>query len=201
MIEMMNSRAKSNSDRPNARYSRTGVTKHAETLCSSTLQREVAMAEEQSDILMPDRDYSNFFIDPVFTKKYPAVKLPPPTFVAHAGKILSFEAGKNISVAFPVREFQTNPVGTLQGGILSSFIDDAFGMLCFASLHRPCVTIDITVNFIRPVKLGSVVVIHAGFDARGRKLLQVSGKAVNGIEKLVATATSNWIVHESDTHA
>jgi len=173
-----------------------GVTKHAETLCSSTLQREVAMAEEQSDMLMPDRDYSNFFIDPVFTEKYPAVKLPPPTFVAHAGKILSFEAGKNISVAFPVREFQTNPVGTLQGGILSSFIDDAFGMLCFASLHKPCVSIDINVNFIRPVKPGLFVVIRADFKAKGRKLLQVSAEVVSGNEKLVATATSNLMVYE-----
>jgi acyl-coenzyme A thioesterase PaaI-like protein len=62
-----------------------------------------------------------------------------------------------------VGEAQTNPGGTLQGGILSSFFDDAFGMLCFASLHRPCVTIDLSVNFIRPVKLGSFVIIHAVF--------------------------------------
>jgi uncharacterized protein (TIGR00369 family) len=96
-----------------------------------------------------------------------------------------------------VSGFQTNPVGTLQGGILSSFFDDAFGCLCFASLRKPCVTIDMTVNFIRPVKPGSFVVIHAVFKARGKKLLQVSAEAVNGNEKLVATATSNWMVYES----
>ena len=154
------------------------------------------MAEEQPTTLMPNKDYSTFFIDPVLTEKYPDLKLPSPTFVAHAGKILSFESGKSISIAFPVREFQTNPVGTLQGGILSSFFDDAFGMLCFASLHKPCVTIDITVNFIRPVKPGLFVVIRAAFKAKGRKLLQVSAEAVGGNEKLVATATSNLIVYE-----
>jgi len=154
------------------------------------------MAEEQLTTLMPNKDYSAFFIDPVLTEKYPDLKLPSPTFVAHAGKILSFESGKSISIAFPVREFQTNPVGTLQGGILSSFFDDAFGMLCFASLHKPCVTIDITVNFIRPVKPGLFVVIRAAFKAKGRKLLQVSAEAVGGNEKLVATATSNLIVYE-----
>lgn len=159
------------------------------------------MAKELKTGPTSDKDYSTLFLDPEFTAKYSGIKLPAATFVAHKGKIISFESGKNISVAFPVRECQTNPAGTLQGGILSSFFDEAFGVLCFASLHKPCVTIDITVNFIRPVKPGSVVVIHAVFDARGRKLLQVSGKAVNGIEKLVATATSNWIVHESATHA
>ncbi|HTP04325.1 MAG TPA: PaaI family thioesterase [Nitrospirota bacterium] len=143
----------------------------------------------------PDKDYSDFFLDPELAK-YPGITLPAATFVAHNGKILSFASGKSISVAFPVSEFQTNPIGTLQGGILSSFFDDAFGCLCFASLHKPCVTIDMTVNFIRTVKPGSFVVIHAVFKAKGKKLLQVFAEAVNGNEKLVATATSNWIVYE-----
>jgi uncharacterized protein (TIGR00369 family) len=154
------------------------------------------MAEELKTAPMPDKDYSAFFSDPVLTEKYPDVKLPAPTYVAHEGKILFFESGKRISVAFPVSGFQTNPVGTLQGGILSSFFDDAFGMLCFASLHKPCVTIDMTVNFIRPVKPGSFVVIHAVFKARGKKLLQLSAEAVNSNEKLVATSTSNWMAYE-----
>jgi len=143
----------------------------------------------------PDKDYSDFFLDPELAK-YPGITLPAATFAAHNGKILSFASGKSISVAFPVSEFQTNPIGTLQGGILSSFFDDAFGCLCFASLHKPCVTIDMTVNFIRTVKPGSFVVIHAVFKAKGKKLLQVFAEAVNGNEKLVATATSNWIVYE-----
>jgi uncharacterized protein (TIGR00369 family) len=155
------------------------------------------MAEELKTTPIPDKDYSAFFNDPVLTEQYPDVKLPAPTYVAHEGKIILFESGKRISVAFPVSEFQMNPIGTLQGGILSSFFDDAFGCLCFASLRKPCVTIDMTVNFIRPVKPGSSVIIHAVFKARGRKLLQVSAEAVNGNEKLVATATSNWMVYES----
>lgn len=153
------------------------------------------MPEEPKTTPMPDKDYSSFFLDPEFAK-YPNVKLPASTFVAHEGKILSFESGKRISVAFPVSEFQTNPVGTLQRGILSSFFDDAFGLLCFASLHKPYVTINMTMTFIRPVKPDSFVIIHAVFDARGRKLLHFSGRAVNGNEKLVATATSNWMAYE-----
>jgi hypothetical protein len=35
------------------------------------------------------------------------------------------------------------------------------------------------------------------FKGRGRKLLQLSAEAVNGDEKLVATATSNLMVVES----
>jgi uncharacterized protein (TIGR00369 family) len=155
------------------------------------------MSEELKTPPTPNKDYSTFFLVPEFDVTYPGIKLPAPTYVAHDGRILSFESGKRISVAFPVSEFQTNPVGTLQGGILSSFFDDAFGCLCFASLRKPCVTIDMTVNFIRPVKPGSFVIIHAVFKARGKKLLQLSAEAVNGDEKLVATATSNWMIYES----
>ena len=155
------------------------------------------MAKELKYPTTPDKDYSDFFRVSELTDKFPGVKLPPATFVAHHGKILSFASGQSLSVVFPVGEAQTNPVGTLQGGILSSFFDDAFGMLCFASLHKPCVTIDLTVNFIRPVKLGSFVIIHAVFKGRSRKLLQVSAEAVKGDEKLVATATSNLMMFES----
>ncbi len=154
------------------------------------------MAEELKTAPTPDKDYADFFLDPELAK-HPGLKLPSAIFAAHQGKILSFVSGKSISIAFPVSELQTNPIGTLQGGILSSFFDETFGCLCFASLHKPCVTIDMTVNFIRPVKPGSFVVIHAAFKARGKKLLQLSAEAVNGKEKLVATATSNWIAYET----
>jgi uncharacterized protein (TIGR00369 family) len=154
------------------------------------------MTEELKIAPTPDKDYSTFFLDPEFTAEYPGVKLPAATYVAHQGKILSFESGKSIKIIFPVSELQTNPVGMLQGGILSSFFDDAFGMLCFATLHKPCVTIDMTVNFIRPVKLGSFVVIHAVFKGRGRKIFQLSAEAVSCNEKLIATATSNLMSYE-----
>lgn len=144
----------------------------------------------------PDKDYSSFFLDPGFAAKYPDVKLPPPTHLAHEGKILSFQSGKSITIRYPVREFQTNPVGTLQGGILSSFIDDAFGCLCFATMRKPCISIDMTVNFIRPVRPDAFVIVRAEFKAKGRKLLQVSAEAFTGNEKLVATATSNLMAVE-----
>jgi hypothetical protein len=51
------------------------------------------MNEELSNASKPDKDYSAFFLDPEFTAKYPGVKLPAPTYVAHQGKILSFESG------------------------------------------------------------------------------------------------------------
>jgi uncharacterized protein (TIGR00369 family) len=97
---------------------------------------------------------------------------------------------------FPVREDQTNPLGTLQGGILCSFFDDAFGTLSFASLRKPCITIDLNVNFIRGARPGEVVRIRAVFRSKTRKLLQLQAEAYNEQEKLLATASSNLLVRE-----
>jgi uncharacterized protein (TIGR00369 family) len=142
----------------------------------------------------PDADYSHFFRDEEFRSTYPDLKMPPPSFVSSGAKIMSFTSGRSMTLKFPVREDQTNPIGTLQGGILASFFDDTFGTLSFASIKKPCVTIDITVNFIRPVKAGERVVVRAEFKSRTRKVLWLSAEAFNDKEKLIATATSNLMV-------
>jgi uncharacterized protein (TIGR00369 family) len=154
------------------------------------------MCPETIDEIQADADYSTFFLDEEFQAKYPDVKLPPPSFISSGAKILSFDSGKSILLAFPVREDQANPIGTLQGGVLCSFFDDAFGSLSFASLRKPCISIDMTVNFIRPARPGEFVKIRAEFKARNRKLLQLYAEAHNGRDKLLATATSNLMVYE-----
>ncbi|HUX39584.1 MAG TPA: PaaI family thioesterase [Rectinemataceae bacterium] len=106
------------------------------------------------DALVADADYAGFFDDAELKTGYPGLRLPPPSWVTSGAKLLAFESGARITLAFPVREHQTNPIGTLQGGILCSFFDDAFGSLAFASLRRPCVSISMSVDFIRATSPG-----------------------------------------------
>ena len=139
---------------------------------------------------------AEFFHDGEFERNYPGVKVPPPCFLASGAKIIAHEPNQSLTVAFLVREEQTNPVGSLQGGILSSFFDDTFGPLSFRTMRKPCVSIDMTVNFIRQVRPGETVVIRAEFKAKSRSLLQLYGEAHNEKNKLIATATSNMMVYE-----
>ncbi len=141
-------------------------------------------------------DAQEFFHDEEFERTYPDVKVPPPCFVASGAKILAHEPNQSLTVSFVVRVEQTNPVGSLQGGVLSSFFDDTFGPLAFRTMRKPCVSIDMTVNFIRQVRPGETVVIRAEFKAKSRTLLQLYGEAHNERNKLVATATSNMMVYE-----
>lgn len=151
----------------------------------------------QEDVVKSGKvDMSLFFHAEEFESKYPGVKTPPPSFIASGAKIIAYEPNKSLTVAFPIREDQTNPVGSLQGGVLASFFDDTFGPLAFRTTRKPCVSIDMTVNFIRQVRPGESVVIKAEFKAKSRTLLQLYGEATNDKNKLVATATTNMMIYE-----
>lgn len=141
-------------------------------------------------------DLDSFFHDGDFARNYPGVTVPPPCFIASGGRIVSHEPNRNLTVAFTVREDQANPVGSLQGGILCSFFDDTFGPLAFRTTARPCVSIGMTVNFIRQARPGETILVRAEFKARSRTLLQLYGEAYNGRNKLLATASSNMMIYE-----
>ncbi len=144
----------------------------------------------------PDGEYADFFHDEAFRSIYPALKMPPPSFLSNCARIVSFQTGKSLVLDFPVREEQTNPIGTLQGGVLCSFFDDVFGTLSCASLRRPCVTIGMNVNFIRGARPGGTVRIRAVFTSKSRKVLQLQAEAFNEKDKLLATASSSLLVME-----
>lgn len=141
-------------------------------------------------------DTAQFFHDEEFERKFPGVTVPPPAFLASKAKITFHEPNKSLTVAFPVTEEQTNAMGSLQGGILSSFFDNTFGLLSFATMRKPCVSIDITVNFIRPARAGETVLVRAEFKSKSKKLLQLYAEAYNEKRKLIGTATSNLMVYD-----
>jgi uncharacterized protein (TIGR00369 family) len=149
---------------------------------------KVLMCSEFSDSKAKGADYTNFFQGEEFSARYPGIELPPQSFVSSKAEILHFESGSSIVLAFQVRTDQTNPIGTLQGGVLCSFFDDAFGTLSFASVRKPCVSIDLTVNFIRAMKPGETVTIRAEIKSRNKKILHLYAEALNGKRKIVATA-------------
>ncbi len=141
-------------------------------------------------------DANTFFHDEQFAKTYPAVKVPPFCFIESGARIIAHEVNRSLTIDFPVRETQTNPLGYLQGGILCSMFDNTFGPLSFASMRKPCVSISLSVNFSRPVRPGEFVRIHAEFKSKSRTMLQLAAEAFNEKQKLRATATTSMMVLE-----
>jgi uncharacterized protein (TIGR00369 family) len=96
-----------------------------------------------------------------------------------------------IRVAFEARPEFLNPVGTVQGGILTAMLDDTMGPAATAYLGGDafCQTLELKTSFLRPAKPGTLYgegrVVH-----RGRDVVFVEGRLEDPDGRLIATATA-----------
>lgn len=77
------------------------------------------------------------------------VVLPPPTLVELGAKFIDFEAGKSLTIEVPFQARFTNPVGSYQGGMFAAALDEAFGPLSYMTAELPCVTLDMSLTYIK----------------------------------------------------
>ena len=121
---------------------------------------------------------------------------PPP--VAHLVGYRIAEVGKGRAVfELEPAEFHYNPFSTVHGGIVATLLDTAMTAAVLSTLSKglACSTIEIKVNYIRPVsqKTGLIrctgKVIHVG-----SRIATASGKIFDGNRKLVAHAVSTCAI-------
>lgn len=122
------------------------------------------------------------------------ITVPPPIFTAMKAEILGYEKGKSITVAFPVEEYQTNPMGVMQGGVIAAAFDNAFGPLSYLVAKKPTTTIDMNIQYIRGVATGQKVVVSATVEAKGFSTIHMIAKMETEKGKLLATASTNLLI-------
>ena len=127
-------------------------------------------------------------------KQFPSAKLPPNCSGYLKTEFVEYESRTMLKVRVPVFEESLNPMGTMQGGIISAAFDNTFGPLSYLAVRNPCTTLDIHTNFIRPAKEGDVLTITARVISRSPVSIHLSGEAVNEKGKLIATCTSQMVV-------
>jgi uncharacterized protein (TIGR00369 family) len=91
-------------------------------------------------------------------------------------------------------EYLANGAGSVQGGVLCTLIDAAI-TLAHGPAVRPRgtteVTLELKVNFVRPVPVGAGVVrCEATVEHAGRQVSVTRARVVDGAGKLYATATA-----------
>jgi uncharacterized protein (TIGR00369 family) len=91
----------------------------------------------------------------------------------------------------------TNPMGTTHGGILATFLDSAMGCAVFSALPagRAYTTLELKVNFVRPVLPGSGR-IHAMGEVLhlGGRVATAEGRVTAADGRLVAHATTTCML-------
>lgn len=125
------------------------------------------------------------------------MKLPPPSFFDMEARLEYYEKGKFLQVSFPVLERQSNPAGFMQGGYIAAAFDNTFGPLSFLLAKNPTTTIDLNVQYIRPVRMGKRVTVEAKLVAKGFTTLAMSGEMKDDRGRLLATSQTNLLIFKT----
>jgi acyl-CoA thioesterase len=102
-------------------------------------------------------------------------------------------------VALKIREDHLSPAGRVHGGVISAFFDYACGAAVFSTLEPQdfCSTVELKVNYFRPIDMGDSLKAVTRVVFRGKKLCVLHGFIYRNDEKepvAMATATFN-IIH------
>jgi uncharacterized protein (TIGR00369 family) len=120
-------------------------------------------------------------------------KISPPPIAKLVGyKITEVENGLVVFELNPA-EYHYNPFATVHGGILSTLLDSAMTSSILTTLHIgfSCTTIEIKVNFIKPVTCEIEVVRCEGRPIHiGKRLATAEGKLLDNKGTLYAHGTS-----------
>lgn len=100
-------------------------------------------------------------------------------------------------IAFEAIEWELNPGGSLHGGILMTFFDVSFGVVChyYTKQHR-IATVNLGTTFLKPVLLGDTVHCHIRITHLGRTVMSMTAEAHvnrNGRDILAGTATATFM--------
>ncbi len=120
------------------------------------------------------------------------LELPPPTVKTFGAEFVGLDKGKSLTVRFPYQAQFANPTGAFQGGMLIALIDDVFGPLSYMATQKPCATVHMNCNFIRPFTARDASVeVTARVVSRSVNLLLLEAEVKTLDGRLIATAGSH----------
>ena len=100
-----------------------------------------------------------------------------------------------MTITFPVLDIYTNPAGSMQAGFYSAAFDNVFGPLCLMAAGTPhSVAINLNTEYHRPIFPGDELTITARVIRNGKSKVFMSAEGYNQENKLVATATCNYLL-------
>ena len=112
------------------------------------------------------------------------------------GKLEKVEKGYSL-ISFIVTVEMSNPIGTLHGGVAAAIIDEVVG-LTIVGLDLPVfyTTINLSVDFLESVKIGSTIFAETNIIRQGNKIINAECVIKFGPEndeKIIAKGTTNLI--------
>jgi uncharacterized protein (TIGR00369 family) len=112
----------------------------------------------------------------------------------------SADVGRVVFQCRPDRSMY-NTAGVVQGGLVCTMLDSAAACAVWTTLDRGFgfTSIDIMVNFVRPVTVASGPLVATGIVTKpGRRVALATAEVVDAAGKTVATGSSNCLVIPPD---
>jgi uncharacterized protein (TIGR00369 family) len=124
------------------------------------------------------------------------LKLPPPCYALLQTELVEMDSGRAVCLFRPTPEME-NPMGTIQGGILAAFLDNVIGPAIFSAVpDKVTSTLQLSINYLRPVKAGEVIRGIAQVLKQGRSqiVLEAWLERESDGELLVKASTVNLLL-------
>lgn len=123
-----------------------------------------------------------------------ALKIPPACFEDMQARFEDYVPRKSMRISLPVLARQSNPAGFMQGGYIAAAFDNCYGPFSYLVAKKPTASIDMNVQFIRPVKQGQRVDVIVRMVARGFTTLAMAGEMKDERGRLLATSQTNLVI-------
>jgi uncharacterized protein (TIGR00369 family) len=124
-------------------------------------------------------------------------KIPPPP-IALLLNMLPTKVDRGLAVfECTPDESVYSPIGLVHGGLVCPLADSAAGCAVQTTLEPGAgyTTIDVAVNYLRPVTLASGTLVATGRVTKpGRRVALAAAEVTDATGRLVATATSNCLI-------
>jgi len=127
---------------------------------------------------------------------------PPPPYVTLLGMRATAVGDGTATLEMPITESLYNPNAVTHGGALTSLLDTAMGLAVISTLGpgENFTTVELSVNFIRPVTTQSRIVRSVGTVVhRGRQTVVAEATCVDSAGQLVARAASTNLLMAAPT--
>jgi uncharacterized protein (TIGR00369 family) len=98
-----------------------------------------------------------------------------------------------LEISYVALDSFTNPRGTVEGGMICAMLDDVMGLFAYlANDQTPATTINLTMDFLRPCQVGTVLT-KCRFTKQGKAILCLESEAWQN-QKMIARSTANFMV-------
>ena len=120
---------------------------------------------------------------------------PPPIATHFDFRIIDIEPGR-IRFGCTPDASAYNPIGVVHGGLVCTLLDTVLGCAVHTTLPARVgyTSIEIKVNYLRPVHLGAELVGHGWVTKPGRRVAFAEGEVLGADGKQVATASGSCLI-------